>query len=178
MTVPLTRVCIFPRMYALHTMPAGAGLPAKEGEVGESSKNIAMPPFMHLAVNQMQANGVYLLEDGLNMFIWLGRAAPAGAISSLFGVGSLDGVDVSHVNLIRRDANKDAMNARINAICDAIREGRALHQRLQVVRQGDAKDRFFQIRLVEDRAQFPGGQRSYQEFAAHMQNVTKLKIPH
>jgi len=174
--VPITRVNIFPRMYALHSMPATAGLPAKDGQVGESSKNICMPPFMHLALNQISANGVYLLEDGLDIWLWFGRASPSGAATSLFGVNSLDGVDTTQLRLVKRP--KDSMNARINAICDAIRDGRSIFQRVHCVRQGDALDRVFQMRLVEDRAHFPGGQRSYAEFAGHMQKLTKLKIPH
>ena len=157
-------------------MPATAGLPAKDGQVGESSKNICMPPFMHLALNQISANGVYLLEDGLDIWLWFGRASPSGAATSLFGVNSLDGVDTTQLRLVKRP--KDSMNARINAICDAIRDGRSIFQRVHCVRQGDALDRVFQMRLVEDRAHFPGGQRSYAEFAGHMQKLTKLKIPH
>jgi len=176
MTVPVTRVNIFPRMYALHSMPSNAGLPAKDGQVGESSKNIVMPPFMHLALSQISANGVYLLEDGLNIFLWIGRAAPGGASVSLFGPNGLDNKDLSQVRLIRNP--KDSMNMRINAMCDAIREGREMFQRIHVVRQGSPIDRLFQMRLVEDRAPFPGGQRSYQEFASSMQKLTKLKIPH
>jgi len=176
MTVPMTRYNIFPCMYALHQMSPAAGLAAKEGQVGTGSKNIVLPKFMNLALQRIQSNGVYLLDDGLGMFLWLGRAAPPAAINSLFGRGTLDGVDAASIQLLRREG--DATNMRIHAIIEAIRDGRCLFQRLRVVRQGDPSDRFFQMRLVEDRANFPGGQRSYQEFAAHMQNVTKLKIPH
>lgn len=177
MAVPTTRVNIFPRMYALHSMPKDAGLPAKEGQTGESSKNIVMPPFMHLAASQISDQGVYLLEDGLGIYILLGRKAPKVAAVSLFGSESVEGKNPAQQwRLIRRP--NDSMNARINAICDAIREGRELYQRVHVVVQGGQNERYFQMRLVEDRAPFTGGQRSYQEFASNMQKLTKLKIPH
>merc|ERR550514_1689573 len=90
MPVNITKVFIFPRMFAVHKMPPEAGLPAPQGKPGEGEKRVLMPAIMHLSLAHMTSDGLYLLEDGMEIFIWVGRACPPTLTQQLFGHESLE----------------------------------------------------------------------------------------
>lgn len=100
MPVELSRVFIYPRMFALHNMPPEAGLPAEDeagAEGAEGSKSVVLPPVINLSIERLQCDGVFLLDDALNLYLWVGRSAPPELLQSLFGVPSMEGVDCSQV---------------------------------------------------------------------------------
>mgnify|MGYP002391053668 CR=1 FL=1 len=94
--------------------------------------------------------------------MWVGRDVNPSIINALFGVFSLEGVDLSQVSL---QAGSSDFTARLCAIIDAIRSERSRFQQLHIVREGDAPmQAFFARYLVEDRANFPGGTYNYGEY--------------
>ncbi|GMF11280.1 unnamed protein product [Phytophthora lilii] len=100
MPVELSRVFIYPRMFALHNMAPEVGLPAADDESsaeGASSKSIVLPPVINLSIERLQCDGVFLLDDTLSLYLWVGRSAPPELLESLFGVPSMEGVDCSQV---------------------------------------------------------------------------------
>ncbi|GMF42993.1 unnamed protein product [Phytophthora fragariaefolia] len=102
MPVELSRVFIYPRMFALHNMPPEAGLPAEDEAGAESAedsgaKSIVLPPVINLSIERLQCDGVFLLDDTLSLYLWVGRSAPPELLQSLFGVPSMEGVDCSQV---------------------------------------------------------------------------------
>jgi protein transport protein SEC24 len=107
MPVELSRVFIYPRMFALHNMPPEAGLPAAEDQAGAegaetaSAKSIVLPPVINLSIERLQCDGVFLLDDTLSLYLWVGRSAPPELLESLFGVPSMEGVDCSQVSQAR-----------------------------------------------------------------------------
>ena len=70
---------------------------------------------------------------------------------------------------VRLNAEEDAklfnFNSRIHNIIDAIRSTRALYPQLTVIREGDRIEEVFRWRLVEDPANFAGGNVSYSDYA-------------
>ncbi|KAJ1729347.1 COPII subunit [Coemansia sp. Benny D160-2] len=69
-----------PRMISLHDLPAEAGHPDKE------TGQIVLPPLLGLSAEVLSPQGIYLLHDGHDMFLWLGRDASASVCHSLFNV--------------------------------------------------------------------------------------------
>merc|ERR1712070_699046 len=113
---------------------------AKEQRVPlEGSKRIVMPPIMNLSVTAMSSAGAYLLEDGISMFLWLGRALPPAFVQALLGIPSLEGVDTS--TIARIPVLKDVINVKVRNIVEAIREGRHIFQKLHIIKQGDSLER-------------------------------------
>ena len=43
--------------------------------------------------------GAFLLEDGICMILWIGREIASSFLVSLFGVTSLDGIDLNLLSL-------------------------------------------------------------------------------
>jgi len=70
---------------------------------------------------------------------------------------------------VRLNAEEDAklfnFNSRVHNIIDAIRSTRALYPQLTVIREGDRIEEVFRWRLVEDPANFAGGNVSYSDYA-------------
>ena len=93
---------IYPRMFALHNMPPEAGLPAAEAQTTEDAQgtdatSIVLPPVVNLTIERLQCDGVFLLDDALSLYLWVGRSAPPELLESLFGVPSMEGLDCSQV---------------------------------------------------------------------------------
>ncbi len=94
---------IHPRLYSIHNMDSQAGLPANDDDVDKDENKTAgrnmilLPKPINLSVERLTSEGVYLLDNGTDSFIWVGRASDAATNNALFGVDSLDGVDIYKV---------------------------------------------------------------------------------
>ncbi|KAI9922902.1 hypothetical protein PsorP6_000166 [Peronosclerospora sorghi] len=171
MPVELSPVFIYPRMFALHNMPPEAGLPAEKdlSSEGNEPNSIVLPPVISLSIERLQCDGVFLLDDTLSLYIWVGRSAPSEFLESLFGIPSLEGVDCSQLKLLMPHDNT---SNRVHAILSAIRLERLPYQKVVIMREGDpAEGRFF-WKLVEDRASFPGGSYSYSEYLGQISRMS------
>lgn len=118
--VPLAVPLVYPRMFAVHDLPpdGGGGLPAVVG----------------LSSEKLEAEGVYLLENGEDAFLWAGKAAPPDVLAALFGVRSLDQVAPGQLQLARRDS---PLSHRLNDLVDEVRRQRCSYLRLRILKRGD-----------------------------------------
>jgi protein transport protein SEC24 len=96
---------IYPRMFAIHNMDPSMGLPADpslhtdDDEIFAGRERIVLPTALNLSADRLSSEGLYLLENGVEFFLWVGRNAHLGLLSSLFGVHSLDDMDPNVVSL-------------------------------------------------------------------------------
>ncbi|KAH7551481.1 hypothetical protein J3E72DRAFT_4922 [Bipolaris maydis] len=81
-TLPLRLLVqyIYPSFYSLHDMPDDAGVP--EPTTGQ----ITMPPQLNLSSGLIVSYGLYLIDDGVNQFLWIGRDAVPALLADVFGV--------------------------------------------------------------------------------------------
>lgn len=63
--------------------------------------------------------GIFLLENGFDLYMWLGRQVNPALLSTLFSLPSLEGVDMGGVSL--RGENSD-FSSRVVAVIEALRE--------------------------------------------------------
>ena len=168
MDVTASKHFVYPRMFSLHNMSSSAGLPSAGNATSEkvAGKNlIELPSVLDLTIDRLASNGIFLLDNGLDMFLWVGRSSDPAILNSLFGTNSLEGVDMSQVQL---QTSGNDFASRVNAIVSALREddsSETLIAKVTIVREGDhgLESRFF-WHLVEDRASFNGGTYSYEDF--------------
>mmetsp|Transcript_3701 Transcript_3701/g.7076 ORF Transcript_3701/g.7076 Transcript_3701/m.7076 type:complete len:1093 (+) Transcript_3701:74-3352(+) len=169
MYVKDTLTFIHPRLFAIHEMDGRAGMPVSEGESYETvgRNNILLPQGVGLSVDRLNSQGAYLLDNGIDTFVWLGRASNPALLVALFGVDSLDNVDPNTMKLI---TSGNDVASRLNSIVQALHEEAdpdlpSVTPKIQIIREGDMalEARFF-WNFVEDRAQFNGGTYSYAEF--------------
>lgn len=167
MGVPESMHFVYPRMFSLHDMGPGVGLPsnAENGEDLAGHDRILLPRAVNLTVNSLTSNGIFLLDNGLDMFLWVGRSSDPAILNSLFGTNSLEGVNMAEIKL---QTSGNDFASRLNGIVSALREDdtpQDLVAKVTVVGEGDhgLESRFF-WHLIEDSASFHGGTFSYDDF--------------
>jgi protein transport protein SEC24 len=168
---------IYPRLFALHSMGQGAGYPANDHVDIDADRyagraNVELPVSLSLSVDSLASDGIYLLDNAVDMYIWAGRHANPSMLQSLFGVSSLENVDSKSILL---QTSGDNLANRVGAIVQGLREfpgdPYVVSPKVHVVREGDQlmESRFFWF-LVEDGASFQGGTFSYDDFMSFVNN--------
>ncbi len=68
----------FPLLYPLHTiLDSSCGTPDPDG-------NIRFPPILNLTAKSLEQNGIYILDNGLTILIWVGPESDPGLSKALF----------------------------------------------------------------------------------------------
>jgi protein transport protein SEC24 len=181
-------------MFSLHDMSSTAGLPSNDAPIDSvcGQDRILLPRVLNLSVDRLASNGIFLLDNGVDMFLWVGRSSDPAILNSLFGINSLEGVNMSQVSRktlswlsmfvlrlteltvllrifqIRLQKIGNDFASRLNAIVSALREDdtpQHLYAKVTIIREGDhgLESRFF-WHLIEDSASFSGGTFSYEDF--------------
>ena len=177
MSVTDSKHFVYPRMFSLHDMGASAGLPSNMEPSEEDAEKVAgpdrieLPKALNLTVDRLSSNGIFLLDNSIDMFLWVGRSSDPALLNSLFGTNSLEGIDMSQVKLV---TSGNDFASRLHAIVLALREDdteQSLAAKVTIVVEGDhgLESRFF-WHLIEDSASFSGGTYSYSDFMQFVQS--------
>ena len=132
---------IYPRLFAIHEL---GGRPAQmRGK---------LPKPLPLSYEKLVVDGVYLMEDGVEAYIWPAKNARPEVLQRLLGVPAeeLARKDGPAPRLGRTDSEE---NQELHALLDEIRRERSTFLRLRILRHGDRLETLFFNRLVEDRSQ-------------------------
>lgn len=158
MDIEESKVFIYPRMFSIHDMGHDAGLPCDnvQGEHGEDMIatagpfHVRLPAILNLSYERLSQAGIVLLENGYDMFMWIGRSVNPSIISTLFGVHSLDSVqDMSKLAILPDNSD---FSSRAHAVVVALRAERARYMQLHFIREGDGyAEAYFARFLIEDR---------------------------
>lgn len=116
-----------------------------------------MPPLLNLSSERIVPYGLYLLDDGVNQFLWVGRDSVPALLQDVFGVEDRTMVKQGKTTLPRLDND---FSERINAVLEKSRDHRSKGvgsitvPTLYVVKEdGDPSLKLWaQTLLVEDRA--------------------------
>lgn len=161
-----SRYLIYPRMVSLHNLPPDACEPVGDDEangVGVDGARVSLPPMQNLSAERLTSDGVFMLENGLDAFCWVGAASSPQVLHDLFGLSSVEqGGDFTAVGLRRTGS---PLADKVGRLLSALEAERGKYLRVLVVREGvpEQEARFFRY-LVEDRASFQGGSYSYGEY--------------
>ena len=147
-----SKVFVYPRLFSLHDMPPEAGMPSDEVE-DESQVvgpfKIRLPRILNLSHERFNTDGIYLLENGFDIFLWIGRAVPPNTLGSLFGVPTLDGVDLTMLDIKYENGE---FASRVSAVIVGLRQNRCRYMQMRIIREGDGQAEAYLARyLVEDR---------------------------
>jgi protein transport protein SEC24 len=156
MPVAASRVFAYPSLYTLHDLGAD-----------QSPRPGFLPPTVPLSIEQLSVPGAaLLLDDGVELVLWLSRTVSPELLAALLGVRSLDGVDPAALLPLRHQGND--YSARVLELVALLRASAPQQQRLRIVRQGsgDAGEARFHWHLIHERQSFPGGNVSYGEYLA------------
>ncbi|TPX31423.1 hypothetical protein SmJEL517_g05252 [Synchytrium microbalum] len=139
-TIPI----IYPRLFPLHQL-AGETTPT-----AESMPSTNLPPTIRTSYERLEPSGAYLIENGMQLFIWLGRELPPPFLEAVFGVNALELVD-SKMRLLPPLTSH--LSTRIRGILDEVIASRSRYLQLQLVRQSldPVLEIEFANTLVEDK---------------------------
>ncbi|KAH8819698.1 hypothetical protein F5884DRAFT_658400 [Xylogone sp. PMI_703] len=149
--LPLLMQYIYPRLYSLHDMPDRCGVPDPD------TGSIVLPPPLNLSSERLVPYGLYLISDGQNQFLWVGRDAVPQLLKDVFDVDDRARLKVGKTTLPELDND---FNERVRAVIAKTHDYRALGvgsivvPHLYVIREdGDPSLKLWaQTLLVEDRA--------------------------
>jgi len=152
-TLPLTLMIqyIYPKFFSLHDMPDNAGVP--DPATGE----IILPPPCNLSSERIVPYGLYLIDDGVNQFIWVGRDAVPALLLDVFGVEDRTAIKQGKTSM---PVLESEFNERVRGVIEKSKDHRAkgvgsiIVPTLYVIKEdGDPSLKLWaQTLLVEDRA--------------------------
>jgi protein transport protein SEC24 len=159
MDIEESKVFIYPRMFSIHDMGNDIGVPSDnqvvEGEEGveeiptAGTNRVRLPAILNLSYERLSSSGIFLLENGHDMFMWIGRAVNPAIIQTLFGLQTLENIDPT--SLVILPENSD-FSQRVNNVIMALREERSRYLQLHFIREGDGyAEAYFARYLIEDR---------------------------
>lgn len=148
MDVMSTHVYFYPPLIPVH-------------DINPDSDDI--PTAMRCSVERFSDSGVYLLENGLMMFLWIGLHVSNDWVLSVFGVNSPAQIDIDSSKLLLLD---NPLSLRLRNLVEKIRGQRSRYMKLAVVRQRDTLEPWFKQFLVEDKG--ANASASYVDFLVHM----------
>lgn len=156
-----TRYYVYPRLLPIH-LALTEHRPSNQDD---------LPQPCNLSNDSIASDGIYLLDNSLSLSLWVGANARPDLLDALFQV---DETSQTADLKLRTDAEDTAAGNpyldRLNRIIAQLTSSRPPYLQVTVTREGDPhKQPLFFRHLVEDHANFPGGQFSYQEFMAHVQ---------
>ncbi|KAL8202448.1 UNVERIFIED_CONTAM: Protein transport protein Sec24C [Gekko kuhli] len=148
MDVAETNVFFYPRL-----------LPLTKVDVNSDS----LPTAIRNSEERLSKGDIYLLENGLNVFLWVGVNVQQGLIQNLFGVSSFSQISSSVYALPVLD---NPFSKKVRSIMDLFQAQRSRYMKLMIVKQEDKVDLLFKHFLVEDKSMNGGA--SYVDFLCHM----------
>jgi len=150
----------YPRMIALHNIPGDCGIPDEDGVV-------TLPEMLNLTSESMTQDGVFLLEDGETLNVWIGSVVDPGFLQAVFGVPSLDQLEPAAAEAAIGTGG-DPVSNQVGHILAQIRRERSVpYLPVNIIRQGDQlREVKFFASLIEDKT--IGLQSTYSEFLQRM----------
>ncbi|KAJ3044187.1 COPII coat Sec23p-Sfb3p heterodimer component [Rhizophlyctis rosea] len=133
---------LYPRMLPLHNL---------QGEFGEidARGQVKLPHGVRVSHERLDPSGAYLIENGQQMALWLGRGISVDFLRSVFGVEALEAIDVRMRSLLPLE---NPIARKVHNIIRRVQSDRSRYMQLQVVRQqlDTVMEAEFATLLVED----------------------------
>ncbi|KAK0567842.1 COPII subunit [Tilletia horrida] len=134
----------------------------------ELKPKVIFPPKLNLSSERLERHGLYLLEDGQNIFLWIGRDAVPQLTLDVFDVPSYAALRGGKTTL---PVLENPMNVRVRELVKAVREGKrgVYYPNLYVVKEdGEPSLRLWALSmLLEDRFE---GSPSYMQFMGQLRD--------
>ena len=172
-----TTPSVYPRLFPLHLiLESGLNSSAANDDTTTTitKSDRVYPPFppcQWLSAEKLDADGLYLLEDGCEILIWVGRNYPQERLKDIFGCDTIDQLDARTSMLPSNLPNE--RNKRMNLFINAMRKARSGYLRMRILKRNDPMETIFYNRLIEDRSVHG---MSYVEFLCHVHRLIQNKF--
>ncbi|KAG9480264.1 hypothetical protein GDO78_011982 [Eleutherodactylus coqui] len=144
MDVASSQLFYYPLLLPLHTMDI---------------KSDIIPPALRCSEERLSDGGVFLLANGVTMFLWLGVSCPPEFIQGIFNVPSFAHITPEATSVPELD---NPYSKKLRTIMEAIQSKSTYSMKLVLVKQKDKAEMAFRQLLVEDKGLLGGT--SYMDF--------------
>ncbi|KAM9462483.1 protein transport protein Sec24C isoform 2-T2 [Clarias gariepinus] len=148
MDVAESHVFFYPRLLPVHKLDV---------------ESDALPMAVRNSEERLSKGGIYLLETGLNLFLWVGVNTQQELLQNIFGTPAFSQIDPNMTFLPILD---NPYSKRLREIIETFRTQRSRYMKLVLVKQEDKLELIFKHFLVEDKNNSGGA--SYVDFLCHM----------
>ncbi|XP_024531752.1 protein transport protein Sec24-like At4g32640 [Selaginella moellendorffii] len=147
---------VYPRLFSVHNIP----------KLDESS----LPPTLPLSSENLDPEGIFLLETGEDAFLYAGKAVSSELLHQLFEVRSVNEVIPGQFLLQEYDNEPSIL---LNKMVNEIRRQRCSYLRLHLLKRGDPLEMMFHSFMIEDKS---GLGSSYVEFLVYVHRQIQVKM--
>eukprot|EP00250_Pteridium_aquilinum_P010450 c19397_g1_i1 orf=566-3775(-) len=158
MSTSLAIPTVYPRMFSIHDL--------SKKEIGDGN----IPPPLYLSSENLDNEGVFLLETGEDAYIYAGKGVSSETLFQLFGVQSVNEMQTNQ--FVLQEFDNDA-SRKLNALVNEIRKERCSYLRFRWCRRGDPLEFVFFSLLVEDKNALG---LSYVEYLVHVHRQIQTKM--
>jgi protein transport protein SEC24 len=151
---------IHPDLYPIHTLD-------DKNAIHRDDKTIPQPPILPLSSAHIDRHGAYLMDTGIQMYLWIGAAISDQFCNDVLGVSGFPMVPETQYKLT------DASNPTVDRLCDFINylnDQRPVPASLIIMRENSRQRNLFLQHMIEDRTE---ASLSYNEFLLHLQKEIK-----
>jgi len=163
-----TALYLYPRIYAIHNLnPEDCFANAETGQ-------LVVPPTIRASYSRIEEGGVYIVDNGQTVLIWLHAQVSPNLLEDLFGPGfdSLQTLDPQTSELPVLETHLNAQVRNLLAYVATLRGSKAAT--IQLARQGlDGSEFEFARMLVEDRN---NEQQSYVDWLVHVHRSIQMEL--
>lgn len=186
-SLPLAQLIktIYPTVYSLHNMPDECGLPEELVQINEetgeeevvTSTEILLPEPINDTKASWETYGLYLIDNGSELFLWVSGDVVPGLVQDLFGTDNLYALQTGKTELPEFSFEESEFNYKVRQIIGKIREqkdsilwkslyiiiGGSSNEPIEMTQQRDLMAlRLWALScLVEDKSQFEQGYREF-----------------
>ena len=138
---------IVPSIYSLHDLESDLNI----GTYNQENGIFNLPSMISPTKSAMEDNGLYLIDNGYMLIIYVKKDVSTKIFQNLFGVENLSFLTmiINEDNVFDENNNNEFKN-RIKNILDYIREGKSIYQNLVFVFEGEGGERIINESLIED----------------------------
>jgi protein transport protein SEC24 len=138
-----------PRLLPVHAMAATAGGPVTTPGAGPDE--IELPAEQGLTIEHVTSDGVYLVDNGIDILLRVGRAAAPELLTDLFGMADISAYP-GRVLRLREPAAGDTVShvARLKSIITFLRRLSPYAQDVHIVKEDEPEDQWFRNSMIED----------------------------
>lgn len=112
---------IYPTVYSLHNMPDACGLADEEYDI-----DVVLPEPINDTKTSWENYGLYLIDNGSELFLWVSGNVVPGLINDVFGTQNLYDITTGKTELPEYTVEESEFNYRVRQIIGKIRSKRTL----------------------------------------------------
>ncbi|KAJ5468059.1 hypothetical protein N7475_005811 [Penicillium sp. IBT 31633x] len=158
---------LYPRIIPIHNMQPGDGFANEQGQ-------LQIPPTVRASFSRIEEGGVYLVDNGQAILLWLHAQVSPNLLEDLFGPGhdSLQGINPNTSSLPVLETHLNAQVRNLLQYLSTVRGSKSVT--IQLARQGlDGAEYEFARLLLEDRN---NEAQSYVDWLVHIHRQINLEL--